>query len=404
MTKQLLLLGAALAHVNLLAHLGQHPVPGVQVTLITPHPRLISKDMLAGFVAGQHALDDCVIPLEPLVQRSAVRWRATRAVALDAPARAVLLDDGSELHFDWLSINNEPLQDRDAVERAIPGARKNGLFVHPVEAFCALWPSVPELAATRAMRVAVIGGGVAVGDAGRSAGGGNGLSGGVSHDARTGASSGAWLAIELAMAVRQRLPGAAVTLITGGAPVAACESAAVQRRIAQALRRRNVTVLADSATGIQAGEVLLGSGARLACDVPIMATEPCAPAWLADSGLALDAHGFIAVDACQRATRHVNVFATGPVSAQADRHGGYVTSAARAASTLAASLASVMAGLTPAPRQPSTLQTHLHTLRLLSCGDGHAIASWDGYGAEGRWVGWLKRSMDRRLIAKYRGL
>lgn len=32
MTKQLRLLGAALAHVNLLAHLGQHPLPGVQVT------------------------------------------------------------------------------------------------------------------------------------------------------------------------------------------------------------------------------------------------------------------------------------------------------------------------------------------------------------------------------------
>lgn len=215
MTKQLLLLGAALAHVHLLAHLGQHPLPGVQVTLITPHPRLISKDMLAGFVAGQHALDDCVIPLEPRVRQS---------------------------------------------------------------------------------------------------------------------------------------------------------------------------------------------GARLACDVPIMATEPCAPAWLAGSGLALDAHGFIAVDACQRATRHANVFATGPVAAQADRLGGCVTSAARAASTLAASLASVMAGLTPAVHQPSTLQRHLHTLRLLSCGDGHAIASWDGYGAKGRWVGWLKSCMDRRLIAKYREL
>mgnify|MGYP001009799211 CR=1 FL=1 len=48
--------------------------------------------------------------------------------------------------------------------------------------------------------------------------------------------------IELAMAIRHRLPGAALTLLTGGSPLAANYPWAVQRRVAGALKDRNITV------------------------------------------------------------------------------------------------------------------------------------------------------------------
>lgn len=363
--KHLVLLGAGHAHVHVLATWAARALPGVQVTLVAPYPRQMYSGMLPGFVAGRYALDECVIALEPLLKNTGIRWLKSSAAALDADAGTVTLDDGSQLGFDWLSINTGPVQDRQRIEQALPGAREHGLFVRPLEAFAALWPQVLALASSRALRVAVIGGGAA--------------------------------GIELAMAIRHRLRLASVTLVTGDAGVASRYPPAVQRRVAKALKRRHITVLPELAVGIQSGELLLASGASLACDVPLIATGAQAPAWLGGSGLALDEAGFIAVDACQRSTSHPHVFATGDVSARIDRplaHNGVY--AVRAGPALARNLAAVVAGLAPRPHQPPA-----NTLNLLSCGDHHAIASWGRYAAQGRWVWWLKDGIDRAFIRRY---
>ena len=364
--KHLVLLGAGHAHVHVLSMLATHPLPGVQITLIAPYPRQLYSGMVPGFVAGHYALDDCVIQLEPLLKNTGVRWLAHSATALDVNARTITLDDASKVSFDWLSVNTGPVQDRQQIEHALPGAREFGLFLRPIEAFGALWPRVTELAQSRALHLSVIGGGAA--------------------------------GIELAMAIRHRLATSSVTLITGGAPVAASYQAAVQQRVANALARRKITVLSDVAVGIQAGEVALASGARLACDVPIIATGAQAPAWLASSGLALDAQGFIAVDACQRSTSHPQVFAAGDVSTRIDqslaRSGVY---AVRAGPALLKNLAAVVAGQEPSAHMPPH-----NTLNLLSCGDDEAIASWGQFSAQGRWVWWLKDWIDRSFIKRYR--
>jgi pyridine nucleotide-disulfide oxidoreductase family protein len=364
--KHLVLLGAGHAHVHVLSAWAAHPLPGVQVALVAPYPRQMYSGMLPGFVAGRYALDECVVALEPLLKNTGIRWLKCSAAALDADAGTVTLDDGSQFGFDWLSINTGPVQDRRRIEQLMPGAREHGLFVRPLEAFGALWPQVLALASSRALRVAVIGGGAA--------------------------------GIELAMAIRHRLRLASVTLVAGDAGVASSYPTAVQRRVAKALKRRHITVLPELAVGIQTGELLLGSGARLACDVPLIATGAQAPAWLDGCGLALDEAGFIAVDACQRSTSHPHVFATGDVSARIDQplaHNGVY--AVRAGPALARNLAAVVAGLAPRPHQPPA-----NTLNLLSCGDHHAIASWGRYAAQGRWVGWLKDGIDRAFIRRYR--
>jgi len=73
-TQQLVLLGAGTAHLQLLAHLAVQPLPQTQVVLVTPHPSTLIPGMLAGLVAGHYTLDDCAVALEPLVQRSGIRW------------------------------------------------------------------------------------------------------------------------------------------------------------------------------------------------------------------------------------------------------------------------------------------------------------------------------------------
>ena len=364
--RQLVLLGAGHAHVQVLARMAQSPWAGAQITLVAPHGRQLYSGMVPGFVAGHYALDDCVIPLEPLVRRSGIRWLQHSVCGLDAQTQRVQLDDGGELAYDWLSINTGPVQSRAQLEQAMPGARAHGLFLRPIEAFATLWPQVVQMGQSRGLRIAVVGAGAA--------------------------------GMELAMAMRQRLPNAAITLLCGTMAVGAGYNPAVQSKLHAALLKRRITLLPDTAVGLRSGEVLLGSGATLACDVPLLATGAQAPQWLQHSGLALDAQGFVAVDGYQRSTSHPQVFAAGDVSSRTDRalarSGVY---AVRAGPVLAHNLAASLNGTALRPHQPPA-----HTLNLISCGKGFAIASWGRRSAQGRWVWWLKDWIDRRFVSRLR--
>jgi len=363
--KHLVLLGAGHAHVHMLATLAEHPLPGVKVTLVAPYPRQLYSGMVPGFVAGHYTLEDCVITLAPLLQGGHAQWLQHHAIGLDAATRILTLNDGSTIGYDVLSVNTGPVQDRQRIEKSIPGATTHALFVRPIETFGALWPKVVALAQGRALRVAVLGAGAA--------------------------------GIELACAVVHRLPTASVTLVAGVATLAANYPRPVQQRIAKALKMRRITVLQERAVGVTADAVLLANGAQLACDVPMMATGAQAPPWLQGSGLALDDQGFIAVDACQRCTSHPEVFAAGDVCTRVDRtlarSGVY---AVRAGIPLAKNLRAVLAGVDPVNYQPQD-----KTLNLLSCGDRYAIGAWGNWSFEGRWVWLLKDWIDRRFIHQY---
>jgi NADH dehydrogenase FAD-containing subunit len=189
-------------------------------------------------------------------------------------------------------------------------------------------------------------------------------------------------ALELAMAMRERLTHSAVTLITGGDLVAAHYAAGMQRRVVAALKARNITVLTDGAARIVAGEIHLGHGARLACDVPVIASGAQPPAWLAGSGLALDAHGFIAVDGHQRCISHATVFST---------------TDAQGAAALSRNLAALMSG-----QQPQASAPPRRTRQWLSCGHQQAIAGWGNLSMQGYWVWLWKTWLDRARRKRYR--
>ncbi|MBU0587637.1 MAG: FAD-dependent oxidoreductase [Gammaproteobacteria bacterium] len=350
--KQLLLIGTGPSHLHVLASLARNPHSGVQVTLVAPHTEYFVAAMVPGFVAGQHTLERCMIPLAPLVQKADVHWRQQRVCALDADKQRVTLDDGSELAFDWLSVNTEPVQDRERLNDDMPGALDNALFVRPIEGFAKLWPRVTELAQSRALRVAVVGSGTA--------------------------------AIELAMAIRHRLGQSAVTLITGGAVLASHYPPGMQKRVLDTLKARNITVLKDKAVGIAAGEMHLGQGARLACDIQIIANGTQLPAWMATSGLAMDAHGLIAIDGCQRSVSHPALFAS------AGAHG---------AASLSRNLLAVMSG-----QPPQAIPSSRPRLQMLSCGNRQAIAAWGNYSVQGYSV-WLWKIIIRWFwLRRYRSI
>jgi pyridine nucleotide-disulfide oxidoreductase family protein len=360
--KQLVLLGGGHAHIHVLQDLARLALPACQVTLVSPFDDFVYSGMVPGFVAGHYRLDDCRIPLARLATAAKVRFVVDQATGLDAASRSVALAGGQTLRYDVLGIDTGPVMDRDS----IPGAREHALFVRPMERFVQLWGSLLQLAQHRSLSIVVIGAG---------AGG-----------------------VELAMALQYRLgERARVTLLTGGPPVLADHSPAVQQRGVEALKRLAITVLRDSCREIDAAHVRLASGARLVCDAPLLAIGTSAPAWLRDSGLALDAQGFVATTATLQSASHPEVFAAGDVATRADaprpKSGVY---AVRAGPPLALNLRRFVAGgqLEPYVPQP-------RSLNLLSCGARRAIASYGDWSAEGRWVWWWKDWIDRGFVKRF---
>lgn len=348
-TQQLVLLGASHAHLQLLTQLAAHPLPRTQVVLVEHQRSLLLPSMLGGFVAGDYSLEACAIPLAPLVHGSGIRWLERSAVAVDMAQQTLQLDDGSVLAFDWLSVNTSPIQDRASIEQALPGAREHALFTHPAETFATLWPRVVTLGEERPLRIAVLGDG-AVG-------------------------------VEIALAARQRLPNAAVTLVCGTTLAGDLDAPTVQNRLLALLKKRGVTVLQDMAKSLRGGNIQLGCGADLACDVPIVAGHARAPLWIADSALALDRDGLPAVDAYQRSASHSRVFAVDP-----NAHAG---------SALLHNIGSAMAGTVLKPHPPTVPSWH-----IVAGGQHYAVGTWRRFTVQGRWVWWLKHWMDRRLVTR----
>ena len=338
-----------------------------RITLVSPFPELTYSGMVPGSIAGHYEPSDCTIPLAPLADRAGAEFTLAAAAAVDAAARCVTFvrADGSVavLRYDVLSLDVGGVMDADG----IPGARQHALFVRPIERF--VDPLAERLRdATRTPSdVVVVGGG---------AGG-----------------------FELALALRFRLgESARIHLVTGGPPLLATYPAGVRRRAHRAMRRRRIAVHESPCVEIGERDIGLGSGARIACDLPVVAIGSSAPPWLRGSGLALDPDGYVATGETLQCLSHETVFAAGDVAtrvgAPRPRSGVY---AVRAGPPLAHNLRCALARTPLAGYRPQQ-----RALNLLSCGDRYAIASWGPWSCEGRAVWWLKDRIDRRFVAAYR--
>ena len=368
MSKRLVLLGGGHAHVQVLHALAREPMAGADVLLITPFARQMYSGMVPGLVAGHYTADQCAIPLTPLAAAAGVPMVEGMAVALDTAARVVHLADGRKAEYDVLSLDTGASMDRDRIR----GARDNAMFVRPIEHFVRLLDGLVELARQRVVDVVVVGGGAA--------------------------------GVELALALQYRLAGAGmgeecarVALVTGGPAPLQDYPPAVMRHAAAVLAARRVTVFRDTCAELQPGVLVLGSGARLACDAPVLATGAEPPPWLAGSGLQLDVRGFVCTGPTLQSCSHPEVFAVGDVASRVDaphpRSGVY---AVRAGPPLLLNLRRHVAGGALQPYQPQR-----KTLNLISCGERRAIMAWGDWVAQGRSAWRWKDRIDRQFVARY---
>jgi selenide,water dikinase len=376
--KDLVLVGGGHSHVAVLKRFAMRPLDGVRLTLVTQDVHTPYSGMLPGYIAGHYGLDECHIDLRPLAQLAGARLYHDSVVGLDLAERRVRCAARPAVPYDAVSID----VGSTPATHLVPGAAEHTVPVKPIARFVGRWQKLAErlIEGSGRLRIALVGGG---------AGG-----------------------VELSLAIQHRLRGVLAErgladgrfefhLIARSAEVMPEYDPRTRGKFARILGERGIRVHASrEVVEVRPGVLVFREGAPLEADEILWVTQAAAQPWLAESGLAVDGHGFVAVDDCLRSTSHPEVFAAGDIAAVVDhprpKAGVF---AVRQGRPLADNLRRVLTGHEPKPFRPQR-----HFLSLVSTGDKYAVGSRNGWAVEGRWVWQVKDWIDRRWMRKYTDL
>jgi len=361
--KRLLLLGGGHSHLAVLKSFADMPPADAELALVSPYSQIVYSGMVPGLVAGHYGLEECRIDLERLARRAGARFLQGSAIGIDPVRRDVLLASGGRMSYDLLSL------DVGSSEEKPSRVSERALGVRPIESFLAAWERLRERVARREVRtIAVVGGGAA--------------------------------GLELLLAMQYRLAGTGTDFaLFSESPILPGRDEEVRRMMARILEERGVAVhVGRKVVAVGRNELRLKDRERFEAQAAVWATGARAPSWIARSGLATDAHGFVAVGETLQSTSHPEAFAAGDVaSAAGARLPKSGVFAVRQGPALARNLRCALAG-----EAPKAFRTPARSLVLVSCGGRYAVASWGRLAFEGAWVWRWKDRIDRRFVGQYR--
>lgn len=372
--KRLLLVGGGHAHLEVLR---QFALPrewgkGVECVLASPNANTLYSGMLPGVIAGHYRLADAQIDLARLAQNAGWCFLPQALQSLNAEQRVALLAGGERVPYDVLSLDTGSVADLTHIE----GGADQVIPLRPFPAFLASWNGMlAQAIAGKLASIAVVGAGaagveiiLAMAYSLSNAGGG-------------------------ARACKLLLVSEADTILTMHAP-------GVQKKFGRILASRGIAVhCASRVRRIAAGAMHTEQGTVIEAERVVWAVAGTAPDWPKAAGLAVDAHGFVAIDPCLRSLSHRAVFGGGDiVTLSAQPHPKSGVYAVRHGPVLAANLHAAIRGGALRAFTPQR-----HALSLISEGEKSAVASWARWSLAGNWVWNWKDRIDRGFVAKYGG-
>jgi NADH dehydrogenase FAD-containing subunit len=275
---RLVLLGGGHAHVRLLAMLRQQKLPYDDIVLVANKRYSYYSGMVSGYIEGTYAREDIRFDLQTLCEQAAVTWREETVTAIDRAQKHVITATGTRIPYDIASLNVGSIR----ASLAIPGAHEGvsclktaASFEHTIQQVCA---DVP---------IALVGGGAA------------------------------GIEIALSIVARRQRYGmhAPVSLVTrhGLLPHAPAHS---RNRIVRYVRTTPLRLhTAVAVTAIEARphtkRLHLDNGNTLDAHHVVWLTGPHAPAWLRQSHLACDAHGYVRTRPTLQLVDDDEIFAVG---------------------------------------------------------------------------------------------
>lgn len=367
MSRSLVLAGGGHAHVEVLRQLAQRLDSALRVTLVNAEPHAPYSGMLPGLIAGHYSWPDCHINLVALCRRAGARLVIGRVVGVDSKARSLLLDGMDPVPWDLLSLNTGSVPSLSSVE----GAIRFAIPIKPMSGFLSALQRIIETrerSPDRLMAVLVVGAGAA--------------------------------GVEVALALRHRLGGSggpSLHVTLAGEQLLDGYPPPVVRSVRRALAKGRVDLMeGPRATRVTDSSVLFSDGKEVPAHFTVWTTGASAPKWIAASGLATDAGGFLAVDPFLRSWSDASVFAAGDVASLEPPVAKAGVYAVREAPVLARNLLAAFNGTPLAPYVPQS-----HFLSLISLGSRRAVASFGPVGFEGSLIWRLKDHIDRKFMRRY---
>ena len=370
------LVGGGHAHLGVLKAFGMVPEPGVRITLVARDLQTSYSGMMPGVIAGLYPPEESRIDLARLAVAVRAGLVHGQAVGLNRARKQVLVAGQDPVRYDLVSFDVGAAPDLVSIRDA-----DKAIAVKPINE---LWGKLEALRArcrdgAGRRRITVIGGGA------------TGVELLLSLQAR--------LRAELAAAGRD-LSALSFVLATDG-PVLAGHNPRVRAAFRRIMRQRQIVLEEDRrVVAIAQGSLICADGMRIAADEVLLATPGVAPHWFAQTGLALDGRGFVAVHDTLQVLNDLDAFAAGDCATllglSLEKSGVY---AVRAGDWLAANLRRRALSEALEPWRPQRTR-----LALISTGERFAVASWGAFKAEGAWVWSVKDWIDRRWMQSYRRL
>ncbi|MBC7833259.1 MAG: FAD-dependent oxidoreductase [Hyphomicrobium sp.] len=360
--KRLLLIGAGHAHAQVLKDWIDRPVPGCDVTIVSPQAMTPYSGMVPGWLAGIYRFDEMSIDFAALARAAGARFLVDEMIGLDPKRRQVRLRSGGALAYEVLSLN---VGSTLTPPVAPPGDRARILSLRPLDNLRDGWDTLlddPRIATQDTpLVVTAVGGGAA------------GVESLLATLCRL-------RSMRPDRPVQSALITASATLLPGYAPAAV---------------RSAHAVLAAAGVDVQTGRDYDDSTARTS-DVVLWATGAEAHAWQRNCGLTVSERGFIRVDERLRSLSHPQVHAVGDCAEWAPPLPKSGVVAVRMGPVLSRNLRAALGVTTPLPFAPQQ-----RYLALLSTADGRAIASWGRWSLQGRLLWHWKDRIDRAFVRRF---
>ena len=376
--RDIVLVGGGHSHVGVLKSYGMRPIPGVRLTLICTDMHTPYSGMLPGYVAGHYEYDEVHIDLSRLAVFAGARLYRDEVIGLDRVNRKVICRNRPPVPYDLLSINIGSTPQLAQV----PGAAENAVAVKPIQRFNDRWLAL--LARVKQhpgqLTIAVVGAGA----------------GGVEL----------LLAMQFRLRNELRLLGRSPDdltfhLFTDAPVILPTHNDGVRKRFESALANRGVVVHANAGvTEVFARSLRTAAGESLAADEIVWVTSAGGAPWLRETGLVLDANGFIKVADTLQSLTDPNIFAAGDIASMVnfklEKAGVF---AVRQGPPLTENLRRSVEGVALQVYHPQT-----SWLALISTGDRYAVASRGWLGFAGTLVWQWKDWIDRRFMSKFQDL
>lgn len=375
--REVVLIGAGHAHLQIVQWWRKQPLPGVRMTLVSAFDRAAYSGMLAGVMAGQFEPDEMLIDLPKLCARSNVELIVDRAIRLNPTTRQIELAHQPTRTFNVASINigsvpgNESLWQSHRMLLSIkPIATFWQRFQMRQQELLAQWR---DAQLPKRLQLAIVGAGTA--------------------------------GLELALCLEERIHNEdlpfEVHLVDGAKEIWPTASPRAIHRARKLLESRGIDVhLGQRIVGCDEegrNALILDDGSRLRCDLAIWTTTTAPPSVLKGFLLPQSDRGFLLVDRTLRASTDPPVFAVGDAADFPIPAVKTVADSVRQGPVLWHNLCEVLSGQ---PLKAYDLQPDGVT--LLACGDGTAIFDCRGWVFRSQWAWWWKHRSDRAFVRRFR--